>query len=390
MAKLDNFSSYLNNDPSMFSDKPSNGGAEKGNANGDNGGGTGKATNGDKKPVNKKAKIKSYRYPYDRIENDMDYLRIKVAQYRAPLADGFPDDIADLNIVTDDKGKVSTAKLEGRGNTVYGVKTSGLKRISESTGTKANRESLKQPIYQMVLPIPQQISDISAIDWTDGKMNPLEAYGLAATSTIIQNAGTGAIDAGKAAVDFLSQVGSDLQTASGNANIKDALVAAISGQAIGALGGNVSANSIIARATGQVLNPNLELLFNGVNLRVFPFTFEFFPRNRNEAVEVRNIIKALKYSMLPSKNGSEGVFISAPYIFQLEYMKGNKKHPFLNHFLPMALTNMSLSYTGSNTYSTFYDGSPTHIKMDLVFKELNPIYKEDHDLLGDDDTTVGY
>ena len=389
MAKLDNFSSYLNNDPSMFSDKPSNGGAEKGNTSGDNGGGTGKATNGDKKPENKKAKIKSYRYPYDRIENDMDYLRIKVAKYKAPLADGFPDDIAELNIVKDDKGKVSTAKLEGR-DTVYGVKTSGLKKIAESTGSRSNRASLKKPIYQMVLPIPQQISDISAIDWTDGKMNPLEAYGLAATSTIIQNAGTGAIDAGKAAVDFLNQVSGDLQTASGNANIKDALVAAISGQAIGALGGNVSANSIIARATGQVLNPNLELLFNGVNLRVFPFTFEFFPRNRNEAVEVRNIIKALKYSMLPSKNGSEGVFISAPYIFQLEYMKGNKKHPFLNHFLPMALTNMSLSYTGSNTYSTFYDGSPTHIKMDLVFKELNPIYKEDHDLLGDDDTTVGY
>ena len=93
MAKLDNFSSYLNNDPSMFSDKPSNGGAEKGNANGDNGGGTGKATNGDKKPVNKKAKIKSYRYPYDRIENDMDYLRIKVAQYRACLL--YTSDAAD-------------------------------------------------------------------------------------------------------------------------------------------------------------------------------------------------------------------------------------------------------------------------------------------------------
>ena len=389
MAKLDNFSSYLNN-TSAFSNTSSNAGTEGGNTSGGNGAGTGKATNGDKKPENKKAKIKSYRYPYDRIENDMDYLRIKVAQYRAPLADGFPDDIAELNIVKDDKGKVSTAKLKGRGDTVYGVKTSGLKKIAESTGSRSNRASLKKPIYQMVLPIPQQISDISAIDWTDGKMNPLEAYGLAATSTIIQNAGTGAIDAGKAAVDFLNQVGGDLQTASGNANIKDALVAAISGQAIGALGGNVSANSIIARATGQVLNPNLELLFNGVNLRVFPFTFEFFPRNRNEAVEVRNIIKAFKYSMLPSKNGSEGVFISAPYIFQLEYMKGNKKHPFLNHFLPMALTNMSLSYTGSNTYSTFYDGSPTHIRMDLVFKELNPIYKEDHDLLGKDDTTVGY
>lgn len=390
MAKLDNFSSYLNNSTSMSSNQPSNGGSEGGNTSGGNGGGTGKATNGNKKPENKKAKLKSYRYPYDRIENDMDYLRIKVAQYKAPLANGFPDDIAELNIVTDDKGKVSTAKLEGRGDTVYGVNKTGLKRISESTGTKANRPGLKNPIYQMVLPIPQQISDISAIDWTDGKMNPLEAYGLAATSSIIKQGGSGAIEAGKAAVDFLTQVGSDLQNASGNANIKDALIAAISGQAIGALGGNVSGNQIIARATGQVLNPNLELLFNGVNLRVFPFTFEFFPRNRHEAIEVRNIIKALKYSMLPSKNGSEGVFISAPYIFQLEYMKGSKKHPFLNHFLPMALTNMSVNYTGSNTYSTFYDGSPTHIRMDVVFKELNPIYKEDHDLLGDDDTTVGY
>ena len=397
MAKLDNFSSYLNNDPSMFSDKPSNGGAEKGNASGDNGRGTGKATNGDKKPVNKKAKIKSYRYPYDRIENDMDYLRIKVAQYKAPLADGFPSGIAQLNILTrEEVGKDGKKRqvYDGLGQnadgSTYGVDKSGLKKIAESTGSRSNRASLKKPIYQMVLPIPQQISDISAIDWTDGKMNPLEAYGLAATSTIIKAGGDGAIEAGKAAMDFLNQAGKDLKTASGNANIQDALIAAISGQAIGALGGNVTGNSIIARATGQVLNPNLELLFNGVNLRVFPFTFEFFPRNRNEAVEVRNIIKALKYSMLPSKNGSEGVFISAPYIFQLEYMKGNKKHPFLNHFLPMALTNMSLSYTGSNTYSTFYDGSPTHIKMDLVFKELNPIYKEDHDLLGDDDTTVGY
>ena len=223
MAKLDNFSSYLNNNPSMFSDKPSNGGAEKGNTSGDNGGGTGKATNGDKKPENKKAKIKSYRYPYDRIENDMDYLRIKVAQYRAPLADGFPDDIAELNIVKDDKGKVLTAKLEGR-DTVYGVKTSGLKKIAESTGSRSNRASLKKPIYQMVLPIPQQISDISAIDWTDGKMNPLEAYGLAATSTIIKAGGQGAIEAGKAAVDFLNQVGGDIQTASGTTEQRNTLV----------------------------------------------------------------------------------------------------------------------------------------------------------------------
>lgn len=176
MANTGLFSSYLNNSTSMSSNQPSNGGSEGGNTSGGNGGGTGKATNGNKKPENKKAKLKSYRYPYDRIENDMDYLRIKIAQYKAPLAAGFPLDIANVKL-NEDK------QVDESG---YGVNKTGLKRISESTGTKANRPGLKNPIYQMVLPIPQQISDISAIDWTDGKMNPLEAYGLAATSSIIK------------------------------------------------------------------------------------------------------------------------------------------------------------------------------------------------------------
>ena len=46
----------------------------------------------------------------------------------------------------------------------------------------------------------------------------------------------------------------------------------ISGTAISALGGNVSATSIVARSTGQILNNNLELLFQNVNLRSFPYS----------------------------------------------------------------------------------------------------------------------
>jgi hypothetical protein len=260
------------------------------------------------------------------------------------------------------------------------LKTSGFKAISEATGSNANRKNLKDPKHMIVLPIPQQLSDISAIDWTDGKLNPIEAYGLAATSTIIREGGRGIDNAGKAAKDIVAQLGASIGSAANDPNIQNALVAAISGQAVGALGGNVSGSSIVARATGQVFNPNLELLFNGVNLRVFPFTFEFFPRNREEGEEVRQILRLLKYSMVPSK-GDQGIFIKAPYVFQLEYMKGRHPHPFLNRFQPMALTNMSVNYTGSNNYSTFYDGTPTHIRLELLFKELNPVYKDDYDVL---------
>ena len=97
--------------------------------------------------------------------------------------------------------------------------------------------------------------------------------------------------------------------------------------------------------------------------------------------------------MSARKNSSEdsnvkGVFISAPHIFQLTYMKGAKKHPILNTFKPMALVDMQVNYTGSNTYSTFWDGTPTHMQMSLSFKELNPIYAEDYE--NTDSNSVGY
>ena len=48
---------------------------------------------------------------------------------------------------------------------------------------------------------------------------------------------------------------------------QNAIRAAISGAAVGALGSNISAQSVIARSTGQILNSNLELLFQGVILQ---------------------------------------------------------------------------------------------------------------------------
>ena len=349
-----------------------------------NGGGTGNATNGAKST--QKSSIELLRYPKDRVENDTDYLKLSIAQYRAPFGLGGDGKDGPLDIIKKEKKTV-----DGKEKTVYKADVSKFKNISSLTGTAANRESLKNPKYQIILPIPQQLSDISAIDWTDGTLNPLEAYGLAATASIINSGKDGILDAADTAKKIVEQLFVTGSETLKNEGVKNAIIASLSGAAVGSLGGTVTPSQIVSRATGQVFNPNLELLFNGVNLRVFPFTFEFFPRNKEEADEVKLILRRLKYSMLPEKGGAAGIFIKAPYIFQLEYMKGRIRHPFLNRFKPMALTNMSVNYTGSNTYSTFYDGSPTHIKVQLLFKELNPIYKEDYDELDSTlDPSVGY
>ena len=162
----------------------------------------------------------------------------------------------------------------------------------------------------------------------------------------------------------------------------NAVRAALSGAAIGALGSNVSAQSVIARSTGQILNSNLELLFQGMNLRSFPYSITFSPRSEKESTVVKAIIRSLKMSMAPKAgqfNGSaQGIFLQSPDLFQLEYRKNGLSHPFLNKMKLTALTGMNVNYTNAGTYASYDDGTPVNIRMDLTFKEINPIYFEDY------------
>jgi hypothetical protein len=314
---------------------------------------------------------RNLRYPYAMLDSNTDYLRIDIATYSPP----------DLNLSDKDKGAVvETGKIDP--DTKKEIVTIN-KNFSLDTGSNVNKNIIKQAKHTIILPIPQQLSDTSAISWGDAGLNALEAFGVSVTQGVMTQGAEGIEQA--------------LSALKGNANVllsedvRKAVAAALSGEAIGLIGGNVSGSQLVSRATGQVFNPNLELLFEGVNIRSFPFSFEFFPRNPKEADQVKRIIRTFKKSMSARKTGTADIFIKAPDVFQLTFMKGGSKHPFLNRFLPMALTNMNLSYTGSNTYSTFYDGTPTHMKLDLTFKELNPIYFEDYEALEQaKDTSVGY
>ena len=319
------------------------------------------------------------RYPYAMIDSGMDFLKIQIATYTAPQVElqgllNVPetDDITGANLKTGDITLGDKAKDGG---------------FALNNATKANTintgagRALKRPKHTIYLPIPRQIQDANSVTYNDGTLDPLEAVGAALISQGIENPTFQRV---QDTFNLLSNEGLDVI----NMNT-DAIAAAIAGRAIGALGGNVTANALIARASGAILNPNLESLFQGVKLRQFPFVFEFFPRNGREAEEVKNIIKVLKRSMAPrnNKDKGKGIFIKQPDIFQLQYMKGGEEHPFLNKFLPMHLTDMKINYSSSGTYSTFWDGTPSHMTVNCSFTEVNPVYQEDYDEAG---KGVGY
>ena len=318
------------------------------------------------------------RYPYARIENSMDILRIQIATYTAPGLNltGLLD--VDNGDMSDATGASAKIKIGGEGKQGGFALTSATTSNTDNTG---QGKVLKRPKHTLYLPIPRQIQDANSVTYDSGKIDPLEAVGAALIKQGIENPTFAKV---QETFNLLMNEGVDVIGMN-----TDAIASAIAGRAIGALGGNVTANSLIARGSGAILNPNLESLFQGVKLRQFPFTFEFFPRNSREGVEVKNIIKVLKRSMAArnNKNKGKGIFIKQPDIFQLQYMKGGKEHPFLNKFLPMHLTDMKINYSQSGTYSSFWDGTPSHMTVSCSFQEVNPVYQEDYDEAGQG---VGY
>jgi len=308
------------------------------------------------------------RYPYEAITDSTDYLQITISAYTPPGTT-----LVRTNIL----------------NNADAVNVSETRPITDK-----NIQSLTQDGV-ILLPMPSNIQDGNSVSYGESSVDAFTAIGAASAGNMMNTDFTNAktvnnkkvfdITGGlsKIATEGIEAI-KDLQDAGAQKMILKALAA----EAVSVFGGNITANQLLARESGQILNPNMELLFNGVTLRTFRFSFKMTPRDDKESEQIKYIMRSLKRNMA-AKSGGEGknTFLNAPNIFELTYRKGNNNHPFLHKFKPCALTDMAVNYTGENVYATYHDGTPVSMTMDLTFKELVPIYGLDYK---DSDTTVGY
>ena len=288
-------------------------------------------------------KFGDFRYPVARIESDSDYLEIKVLEYQPP---GF--------------------EQSNSGQAL---------RLQTSSESLKNNEIILGHIF---LPIPESITDSNGVTWGEDSLNGLAAAGLGIAKKVIT-----ADSINKALSGGADAVGQGIKQLTGDKGSISAINAIFASAAVNVFGGNTDPTKILSRQTGAVLNPNMELLFGTVQLRQFSFSFDFAPRDKEESVVIRSIIRAFKKS-LNAKNSStdessSGLFIKSPDVFQLTYKTGAENHAFLHKFKPMALLNIAVNYTGAGTYATYDNTAPVHTKIDLTFQELNPIYSEDYD-----------
>lgn len=271
----------------------------------------------------------------------------------------YPLDIAETD---QDRIKFTAADINGRSN----------------QGTFA----FGRPLYKSVSPpvyisIQSPISDQNTVDWGEGNLNPLDATLYKSALGAMNTKGIGEAMT-KGAMGLVEALG----------ELKNQFDGQINSQRFNHLVASLAAGnpSIFTRATSLVLNPNLELLFRGPQLRPFNFTFLMSARNSSEVYIIKEIIRYFKYHMAVREMPG-GLFLKAPYVFKIQYQKGNQLHKSINLIAPddeetkaCALTNFSVDYTPLGSYMTYEDPDATMVayRLNMQFQEITPVYDTDY------------
>jgi len=276
---------------------------------------------------------KDLRYPLAKLSDDADFMRIAMLEYKAGQFE--------------EGGQASQRKMTTLGS--------------------------------VILPIPPTLADSNAVGWNQHEMNSLQMAGGAAAMGVMNSNNF---------FEGMSGGVNELLTKAANESggLKQAAQMALVGQIPGM---NATTNQMLARDQGKILNPNMELLFNGPQLRSFTYTFRLTARSEPETRIIRKIIRFFKQGMAVKKSPGAALFLESPNVFDASFHSGyNNNHPFLYKMKRSALTTFNVNYVPDGTYMTLPNKSMTAYEISLTLQELDPIYEDDYD--GADDSTIGF
>ena len=144
-------------------------------------------------------------------------------------------------------------------------------------------------------------------------------------------------------------------------------------------------------ATGQVITPRMELMFESVGRRSFTYTFIFIPKSLREAEEVEKIVYQFKHAMHPKflSGGNNIRTMEIPDTFEISYMTHNRQNAFLNKISSCFLQSMDVQY-GADRFTAYPEAKnlflagpgrtgspPQRTQITLNFTELAILTQQD-------------
>jgi uncharacterized protein YcfJ len=129
-------------------------------------------------------------------------------------------------------------------------------------------------------------------------------------------------------------------------------------------------------SAGLAQNPQVEVLYQKTGHREFQFDFRMIPRTRAEAETIRKIIKQFKFHSAPELlPGAQGRFFIPPAEFDIKFFYNGQENININKISSCVLVGIDINYAAAGQWTTFDDGMPVEVQMQLRFKELELMHK---------------
>jgi len=261
------------------------------------------------------------------------------------------------------KGGVGSGVEEGIGATVGG---SLLTTLSLSPKLQRIKESIA--IY-----MPETVAMTYSHTWEG--VSATEAGGDAGKYAQIGGSFKGAVNDLK---DIGSTLYNNLFTNKQNKSFNSVQSAELAASLVsdtGAIGKDFG--DLYLKGQNRAVNPHVEMLFRKTDNRQSSFIFHFVPRSQQEAQAIQNIIRVFKTYAAPevSKEASGRYFIP-PGQFDISFYFKGQENMNIARLSTCALTQISVNYSGVGTWTTFNDGQPLKIDLELQFSEMDVITRE--------------
>jgi len=138
--------------------------------------------------------------------------------------------------------------------------------------------------------------------------------------------------------------------------------------------------TVLLKGQGYAVNPQVQMIYQGVSLREFQLSFVFTPKSADDSKQIDAIIRMFKYHSLPSlqagsQTSTDSMFLVAPSIFNVDFLINSSQNIYLPKYGDCVLENIDVNYA-PNGFAAFDSGAPVQTTLTLSFKETEILDKQ--------------
>lgn len=127
---------------------------------------------------------------------------------------------------------------------------------------------------------------------------------------------------------------------------------------------------------GLAINPQQQLLFDGIDFRTYQMAFTFTPYSRQEAEAVKQIVKLFRYHAAPQiQTTGGGMFFVPPSTFDLDFLFNGQRNENVTKVTESVIESIDVNYA-PNGWAAHDNGAPVQTTLTINFKEIELVDKD--------------